>query len=70
MFKEKFYNRETIAASNYKIQQISFSPLLCSSNNQPFSWFNDLSQFKANHDKVDWLSANSEIPLKGIVSLF
>ena len=53
LFGKRFYNRETIASLNYKIQQMSFIPL-------PFYATQIIKPFLnsivlANHDKADWL---------------
>ena len=67
MEEKRFYNRETIAALNYEIQQMSFIP--------PFPAYQIINSFLnsrilSNHDKVEGLSANNgEILIKGIVSL-
>jgi hypothetical protein len=65
--QKKFYNRETIAALNYKMQQMSLisHPLYAAKIIFPFL----NSRISAKHDKVDELSANGEILLKGIISL-
>ena len=53
-----FYNREMIDALHYEILKMSF-----------ISTFPSMQLKLANHDKVDGLSANSEIHKKVIVSL-
>ena len=60
--KQRFYNRETIAASNYKIHQMSFIPPQI---NKPFPNL----RISANYDKADGVSANGKFLLQGIVSL-
>ena len=57
--EKRSYNRETIAAFNYEIHPMSFIP--------PYLLYN--SRMSANHDKVERLSANSEILMKAIVFL-
>ena len=59
--KKIFYNRETIVKS----QQMSFITSYVTQIINPF--LNSMDS--PNHDKVEWLSANDEIILKGIVSL-
>ena len=56
---KRFYDRETIAASNYEIRYATqiINPFLN-------------SRISDNHDKVGELSANSEILIKEIVYLF
>ena len=55
--RKRFYNRETIAASNYEIHQMSFILSFLSFNTseiiKPFL----NSRIPGNHDKVDGLSA-------------
>ena len=61
----KFYNKETIITSNYEIHQMSYiTPFPSSkSNNNPLLL---KSMISANHDKVEGLSANCEILIKGL----
>ena len=66
--QKRFFNRETIAALNYEMQQMSFIP--------PFPFYptkiiNSFlnSSISANHDKVDRLLNNGQIHIKRIVSL-
>jgi len=61
--KKRLYNRETFAALNYKIHKCLFIFITHIIN--PFL----NSMISANHGKVDGLSANGEIPVKGIGSL-
>ena len=68
-YKRFFFNRETITALNYAIHLISFMP-----SDLPFYAAEIINPFLnsrifANHDKAEILSANSEILIKGIVSL-
>ena len=65
---EEIYNRETIAASNLEIHQMSFTPPFPFYATQIINPFHN-SRILANHDKVDGLSANGEILIKEIVSL-
>ena len=56
--QKRFYNRETIAALNYEILQMSFIPF-------PFYAIKIINPFhnlkiSANHNKVDGLSDNGE----------
>ena len=58
--QKRFYNRETIAALNYEILQMSHTPFpfYAAQINTPFL----ISMIKANHNNVERL-------IKGIVSL-
>ena len=66
--EKRSYNRETIDAFNYKIYQMSFitPPIVYAP--QIINTFLS-SRMSANHDKVERLSANSEILMKAFVSL-
>ena len=68
IIQKRFNNRETIAPSNYEINQMSFIPLLpfyATKIDDPFL----NSRISANHDKVEGLLANYKILIKGIVCL-
>ena len=65
--QKRFYNRETIAALNYEIRQMSFIHPLHSMQLE-FNIFLNL-MVSANHYKGEGLSANGKIFIKRIVSL-
>jgi hypothetical protein len=67
-YQKRFYNRETRTASNYEIYQISFIPSPVPSNSNDLFFPN--WRISANHDKTDGVSANGEILIKRVVSLF
>ena len=64
-FYKRFYDRETIAGLNYEIHQMSLIPHLPSMQLKQFTLF----LISANHDRVEGLSANDKILIKGIDSL-
>ena len=67
--KTRFYDKETITALTYKIHQICLSYPLSFFANQIINPFLN-SRISANHKKVQGLSANGKILIKGVVSLF
>ena len=67
--QKRFYDRETFAALNYQIHQMSFIQAFPSIYaTQIINTFLN-SRISANQDKVDGLLFNREIHLKEIVSL-
>ena len=64
--QKRYYNRETITTLNYKIHKMSYIPPFYAT--QIINPFLNL-RISAYHDKVERLSVNDEILIKGIVSL-
>ena len=62
-----FYNIEIFVTINYEIHQMSFTPLPFYASKIINPFLN--SRILANHDKVDGLSTNGEILIKGSVYL-
>ena len=65
-YERGVHSRETIAALNYEIHQMSKNtPFYATQIINPFI----NSKISTNHDKIDGLSANCEILIREIVSL-